>query len=84
MRPPRIHWRKWARLRRACFDRAGWRCERCGRAGKLECHHRDHDRGNNHASNLECLCTACHLKEHDRLKGQPLAQRWRKLVRALR
>ena len=35
----RLHARQWSRVRRAVFDRDGWRCQRCGKAGKLEAHH---------------------------------------------
>lgn len=83
VKPPRLPWRAWARLRRACFDQAGWRCERCGSLA-MECHHRDGDRGHNGPANLEALCKACHRAEHDRLRGQPKAQAWRRMVRELR
>lgn len=43
-------------------------CERCGFKAKHECqldiHHKDHDHKNNHMSNLETLCPACHRLEH--------------------
>ena len=81
--PGRLHWRAWERLRRATLDAAGWRCERCATGPPLECHHVDGDRENNDPANLEVLCPPCHLAEHDRLKGQPLAQRWREMVREL-
>ena len=29
----------WFRLRRFVFDRDGWRCRQCGKAGRLEAHH---------------------------------------------
>lgn len=82
--PGRLHWRAWERLRRRVLDAVGWRCERCGDAGPMEIHHRDRDRTNNDPANLEALCRGCHLAEHDRLKGQPLAQAWRRMVRELR
>ena len=83
----RLHWRPWERLRRQCFDRGGefgpWRCERCGDGPPLELHHRDHDRRNNDPANLEALCPGCHIAEHDRLRGRPKAQAWRRMVREL-
>ena len=30
---------EWERLRGQAKDRDGWRCQKCGRAGKLEVHH---------------------------------------------
>ena len=80
----RLHWRPWERLRRQCFDAAGWRCA-CGCGGLAEeLHHVNGDRSDNRVENLRPLAKACHVREHDRLKGQPLAQRWRDLVRELR
>jgi len=39
-------------------------CERCGRAGRLDVHHKDGDPTNNAPENLEVLCRGCHLKHH--------------------
>lgn len=73
-----------ARLR--CFQAAGWRCSRCGKAGRLECHHRvrledggaEYDQGN-----LEAVCHTCHIDEHrdDRVAPDRIA--WRKFMREL-
>jgi hypothetical protein len=66
--------------RRIRFDRAGGRCERCGRhhgemvpgyrPGRitvvvLTTAHLDHDPAHNDDANLAALCCRCHL-EHDR------------------
>lgn len=80
--PARLHWRKAAQLRAAALERAGHRCERCGKGPPLEAHHPDRDRWNPDAR-LEVLCRGCHIEEHDRLKGQPKARAWRDMVRAL-
>ena len=82
-RPGRLPSRQWERLRRRVLDAQNWRCERCRNGPPLEVHHRDGDRTHNALSNLEALCVRCHLAEHDRLKGQPLARRWRAMVREL-
>ena len=30
---------EWERCRRMAKERDGWRCQKCGRAGRLEVHH---------------------------------------------
>src|SRR4051812_5830704 len=40
---------------------------------RLLAHHRDRDRQNNRLENGECLCSACHGKEH----AKDVAERWR-------
>ena len=56
--------RRWAEVRRTVFERDGWRCRTCGRAGKLEC---DHivplRRGGDPwaVENLQTLCRSCHV-----------------------
>ena len=43
------------------------RCERCGRVGGVDAHHRDGDRRNNDPANREWLCAPCHrATPHDR------------------
>ena len=62
----RISARAWRRLRHVVFDRDGWRCERCGRPGRLEVHHRRPVRqgGADVLDNLVTLCAGCHIAEH--------------------
>ena len=36
---PRLNRHRWARVRRMVFDRDGYCCRKCGRAGRLECDH---------------------------------------------
>lgn len=55
--------RRWRRLRRLVLDRDGWRCRKCGRAGRLEV---DHARplfrgGGDELANLQSLCRRCHF-----------------------
>ena len=71
----------WERKRREVFQRDGWRCVRCGRAGRLEC---DHIRplragGSEDMVNLRALCRDCHIKRH-RPKLSPAVLEWRKLL----
>ena len=67
--------KNWDSLRRAALARAGYRSERNGLAGRLECHHRDGDRSNNSPQNLEILTRAEHLEIHN--KPDPDRVAWR-------
>jgi hypothetical protein len=44
----------------------GLKCNRCDNSNKktLVVHHKDHDHSNNDISNLEVLCSNCHLEHH--------------------
>ena len=81
--PGRLHWRQWGRLRVRVFNEQGYRCA-CG-CGEIpaEIHHKNGRRDDNRDENLEGLTTACHLRRHDRLRDQPKAKAWRRLVRDL-
>ena len=72
----------WERQRRQAFDRAGHRCQRCGRAGRLECHHRTpiSQGGANELWNLEVMCRACHIDTH-RPQEPPDVAEWLSVVR---
>ena len=76
---------RWERVRRRELERAGWRCERCGRPGALEVHHKTplHKGGDPwSAYNLTVLCRACHFGAHKRkLSESELA--WREMVREI-
>lgn len=80
---------RWERTRRAVFERAGWRCEGCGRAGRLECDHivplaRDPLRDPFDMGNLQALCRPCHrAKTAGERKRRPEpagAAGWKRLV----
>ena len=74
--------RQWADTRRAVFERDGWRCTGCGRAGRLEAHHIKplHKNGAPFdLANLETLCRRCHIERHWR-KLTPGEAEWRSLV----
>lgn len=54
-------------VRADVFQRANHRCERCGYCeylGILQIHHKDRNRRNNIADNLELLCPNCHEIDH--------------------
>jgi 5-methylcytosine-specific restriction endonuclease McrA len=60
------------RVRPLVLERAGHRCERCGKEGRLDLHHRlARSQGGGHeASNLAALCSGpsgCHRRAHAHL-----------------
>ncbi len=59
--------RRWAKIRRAAFNRDGWRCTLCGRAGRLEAHHEPplrHDADPYDLAGIRTLCRSCHIERH--------------------
>ena len=62
--------RQWAALRVKVFNRDGYRCQDCGRAGGLEAHHVIplEDGGSNGLGNLTTLCRDCHIRKHQILR----------------
>ena len=69
------------RRRNALKRRAGYRCERCGRAGRLEI---DHIKpvfrgGSNDDGNLQALCRGCHIAKTkiDKRPVSEMALKWR-------
>ena len=62
---------RWKRLRRKILDRDGWRCRKCGKAGRLEVDHivPVRDGGIDDPANLRILCGGpggCHAARHRR------------------
>ena len=81
---------RWRRLRLQVFEAAGYRCRKCGGAGRLECDHiRPLHRGGDPwaMDNLQALCRGCHIAKTraERLARQetPLRRAWRALVEEL-
>ena len=73
--------RQWERIRREVFERDGYRCQKCGKAGRLEAHHVVHlaAGGGNAVENVQTLCRGCHIAHH----GGPVAEEqagWDKLI----
>lgn len=67
LRPDRLAGEaEFAAMRQACFERAGWRCERDGKRGPLQAHHRQllSQGGPDALSNLASLCRDCHEWAH--------------------
>lgn len=85
-----LNWRRWAKARRACFDRDGHRCRcRCGcrRAGRLEAHHIvpldvDPEQDPYAVSGLSTRCRRCHVNIHRRPES-PASVAWKALVEEL-
>ena len=73
----RLDPRRWARVRRAAFERDGYRCTVCGRAGRLEAHHEPPLRAGADPYDLDGIlsyCRACHIERHredDMVPGRP-------------
>ena len=75
--------RRWARTRKAAFDRDGWRCRRCGKAGRLEGHH-DPPLGPDvdpyDVAGVVTLCRDCHVAHHRHENEPPGAADWRAFI----
>ena len=80
-----IHKGRWEKTRRAVFDRDGWRCTRCGQAGRLEAHHVSADswRDPYDVAGIVTLCRACHIEHHRTENFSPDQIAWRKFVDAM-
>ena len=62
-----MHPDRWARVRRDVLNARGWRCEKCGKAGRLQVHHIKPIREGGAVydpSNLRPLCSVCHKRTH--------------------
>lgn len=69
---------RWRTLRLAIFDRDGYRCRACGKAGRLECDHKKplHEGGAQwDPANLQTLCRGCHIAKHNKPVTRE-RQRW--------
>ena len=78
-----INRRRWALVRRAAFERDGYRCRACGRPGRLEAHHEPPLRKGADPYRLEgvvTMCRDCHITHH-REEGRTVDQlAWQKFV----
>ena len=86
--PALVNPRRWQAIRRAVFKRDAYRCQNCGKAGRLECDHRIpimHGGKWWDTANLRALCRGCHINKSRRERGKPNAERdeWRRMVDAL-
>ena len=80
--------RRWGAVRCVVLERDGWRCRKCGRAGRLECDHvvplqREPGQEPYDPNGLQTLCRACHLAKtttENRRPFTPAEAAWRELV----
>ena len=89
----RIDRTRWQRVRRAALTRDGFRCRRCGRAGRLEADHirpltDDPGQDPYALERLQTLCRSCHISKTRtenaaRNPVRPEVQAWRDMVREL-
>ena len=76
-------------LRKLAKDRDGWRCVKCGRAGRLEVDHIKpvhHNGAMWELSNLQTLCRFCHRTKTALENSKPKSaavQAWDSLVNSL-
>ena len=80
--------RRWVAVRRAVFERDGFRCVRCGGAGRLECDHvvpleREPGQDPYDPDGCQTLCRQCHIgktRAENRREPTPAESAWRELV----
>ena len=83
--------RAWKAIRRKVFERDGWRCRQCGKAGRLEVDHiKPVSEGGSKfdMENLRTLCRGCHIEltarfNRNRKAPPPERAAWDRLVEAL-
>ena len=81
----RLPSRPWERIRRAAFERDGFRCRACGRPGRLEAHHvKPLQKGGDpfDLDNISTRCRDCHIDLHRRQRT-PAETAWARAVREL-
>ena len=87
----RLYAKRWVNVRRAAFERDGWRCTCCGRAGRLECDHvtpleREPGQDPYDVNGLQTLCRECHIDKTARENQRELTPgeaAWRELVQSM-
>jgi hypothetical protein len=63
---------EWSEIRRNAYARAGYRCQVCGKQGKLNVHHNNYPpRGTESSQDLLVMCPPCHQKFHDVMPPAP-------------
>ena len=80
--------KRWQLVRLRVFERDGWRCVRCGRAGRLECDHVVPLREGGDPwdkAGLQTLCRGCHIAKSagESRESDPARNAWRAMVAEL-
>lgn len=81
--------KRWGATRRLILIRDGYRCTKCGKAGRLEVDHiRPLNKGGDpwDHSNLQTLCRGCHIektKSEQARPKSPAVSKWDQLVGGL-
>ena len=79
----RLDARRWTKARRQAFDRDGWRCNQCGKAGRLEAHHEPPLRDGADpygVAGIRTLCRDCHIALHQPDNMTPGRAEWQAMV----
>ena len=81
-----VRGRKWNVFRGLCIRKAGYKCQRCGRSGRLEVHHKNEVSKGGKAfdfDNVEVVCRGCHFAAHSEREPHyrdPVRAAWWKLI----
>ena len=83
----RLHEDRWQRTRGEVFERDGWRCVKCGKAGRLEADHVvplhvDPAQDPYAVAGCQTLCWRCHIDKTagENSRPDPARERWRALI----
>ena len=82
--------RRWRALRRKVLDRDGWRCVKCGKAGRLEADHiQPLDAGGApwDLDNLQSLCRRDHIDKTASENASPVPEdvrEWQEFIKEVR
>ena len=84
----KINRKRWGRVRLAVLTRDNYRCtnSKCGKAGRLEVHHRkalENGGAPYRMSNLATLCRGCHIDQHKAHLITPERAAWLTLLSEL-
>ena len=80
-----LNWGRWQRTRKAAFKRDGYRCTKCGKAGRLAAHHDPPLEDGADPYDLDGIktrCRLCHVDEH-RPPLTPDEEEWRMMIKAI-
>ena len=75
--------KRWLTVRRAAFERDGFRCTACNRPGRLEAHHEPPLRNGADPYDLDgirTLCRSCHIERHRGDDMTPGREEWLEFV----